>query len=287
MYLLKWILLIVVSVEIGTFIDVNILETSGLNIWLSRVIGCCATAIVAILQYHFLFKENISEKRKKLTFVKVIASLIMTLLLWMIITNAWGYTTYFFKAPGGSWTNYIYDFFSRFIWAIPAIVLLRSYADDLSTTWKQLFTNKPHMKPFIIAIVVNVLYIFVAMFVNHGGLWINPEFNLFKHFPMFIMVAFAEEIVYRGWGLNALSTFLSERKANVVSAIFFMLLHLPAYFVKLFLGGTFPIEIVAIQCVFALVLGLLFGYLYRKGKSLWSPMCVHFLCDFLSVIFIG
>ena len=101
------------------------------------------------------------------------------------------------------------------------------------------------------------------------------------------MVAFVEELVYRGWGLNALSAFVSERKANVVSTIFFILLHLPAYFIKLFLGSTFPTAAVATQCTFVLVLGLLFGYLYRKGKSLWSPMLVHFLGDFLGVMLIG
>ena len=125
------------------------------------------------------------------------------------------------------------------------------------------------------------------MFFNHGGLWINPDFSFLKHFPTFLMVAFVEELVYRGWGLNALSAFVSERKANVVSTIFFILLHLPAYFIKLFLGSTFPTAAVATQCTFVLVLGLLFGYLYRKGKSLWSPMLVHFLGDFLGVMLIG
>nr|WP_297935269.1 CPBP family intramembrane glutamic endopeptidase [uncultured Lachnoclostridium sp.] len=113
------------------------------------------------------------------------------------------------------------------------------------------------------------------MIFNHRGLWINPNFSFLNHFPTFLMVSFAEELVYRGWGLNALSAFVSERKANVVSTIFFIVLHLPAYFIKLFLGSTFPTAAVATQCAF--VLGLLFGYLYRKGKSLWSPMLVHFL----------
>ncbi len=130
-----------------------------------------------------------------------------------------------------------------------------------------------------------IIYNLGAMLFNHGGLWVNPNFNFLKHFPTFIMVAFVEELVYRGWGLNTLSAFLSERKANVVSNLFFVLLHLPAYFIKLYLDGTFPIVAVVTQFVF--VLGLLFGYLYRKGKSLWSPMIVHFLADFLGVMMIG
>lgn len=61
----------------------------------------------------------------------------------------------------------------------------------------------------------------------------------------------------------------------------------PRILYKAFLGNTFSIAAVATQCAFVLVFGLLFGYLYRKEKSLWSPMLVHFLADFLGVMMIG
>lgn len=125
------------------------------------------------------------------------------------------------------------------------------------------------------------------MLFNHGGLWLNPDFNFLIYFPTFITVAFCEELVYRGWGLNALSAFLPERTANIVSNIFFVLLHLPAYFIKFYLDGTFPVAAVVSQCIMVFILGLLFGFLYRKGKSLWSPIIVHFFADFLSVIMLG
>jgi len=231
--------------------------------------------------------NNAQQNTNRLSFGKVVISLIMSILLWTIVTNAWNYTQLFFGAQRGSWVNYIYDFISRFFWAAPAFVLLRLYANDVPTTWKELFTNRPHMKPLAITVAIIVLYSLGAMLFNHGGLWLNPSFNFLKHFPTFIMVAFVEELVYRGWGLNALSVFLSERKSNIVSTIFFVVLHLPAYFIKLYLNGTFPIVEVTTQCAFVLVLGLLFGYLYNKGKSLWSPMIVHFLADILSVMMIG
>ncbi len=231
--------------------------------------------------------NNAQQRIHHLSLVKIIISLIMSILIWTVITNAWGYTKLLFGAQTGSWINYIYDFFSRFIWAAPTIALLWLYANDVPTTWKELFTNKPHMKPFIITVAILILYNFGAMLFNHGGLWINPNFRFLKHFPMFIMVAFAEELVYRGWGLNALSAYLSDKKANLVSTIFFIVLHLPAYLIKLYLNGTFPIATIATQCSFVFVLGLLFGYLYNKGKSLWSPMIVHFLADFLGVMMIG
>lgn len=231
--------------------------------------------------------KSIQKSKRNLTLAKVIVSLVLTVLLWAVVTDAWGYSKFFLNFPGYSWTKNLYDLFSRFIWAVPAIVLLLIYANNVPTTLKQLFTNKPNIKPLLISVAVIVIYNLGAMFVNHGGLWINPQFSFAKHFPMFIMVAFAEEIVYRGWGLNALSAFLSVRKANVISTVFFILLHLPAYFIQAYLGGSFPVQTIITQCTFALILGLLFGYLYSKGKSLWSPMILHFLADFLSLALVA
>ena len=228
-----------------------------------------------------------NDKIHHLSFAKVIISLIMTIVLWAIVTDAWGYSRLLFAAQSGSWTSYAYGFVSRFVWAIPAIFLLRLYTREVPVTLKQLFKNKPHMKSLLVTVAVVVIYNFGAMLVQHGGLWMNPSFSFVKHFTMFIMVGFAEELVYRGWGLNALSLFLSERNANLVSNLFFVILHLPAYFIKLYLNGTFPVAAIATQCVMVFILGLLFGYLYRRGKSLWSPIIVHFLADFLSVMLIG
>lgn len=53
----KWIILIVVSVGIGTFIS-NILENIEMNIWFARAIGALVTVIVTLLLYHLLMKNT-------------------------------------------------------------------------------------------------------------------------------------------------------------------------------------------------------------------------------------
>lgn len=61
MYIVKWILIFVISVGVGTFIDVNILEKMDINIWLSRGLGCLATVIIALVMRHFFWKKIISK----------------------------------------------------------------------------------------------------------------------------------------------------------------------------------------------------------------------------------
>ena len=55
---LKWVIIIFVSVEVGTFIDVNVLEKLDLNVWLSRGIGCLIAVVVALLLDYFLLKKG-------------------------------------------------------------------------------------------------------------------------------------------------------------------------------------------------------------------------------------
>ena len=58
---LNWIIMIVVSVGVGTFIDVNVLEKVALNVWLSRGIGCLVAVATALILYHFLLKKKASK----------------------------------------------------------------------------------------------------------------------------------------------------------------------------------------------------------------------------------
>lgn len=53
----KWIILIVVSVGIGSFTD-NVLENIKMNIWFARVMGALVTVIVTLLLYHLLVKNT-------------------------------------------------------------------------------------------------------------------------------------------------------------------------------------------------------------------------------------
>lgn len=97
-------------------------------------------------RYFFCVPVYAMHQSNRLSLAKVLISLFMTILLWTLVTNAWGYTKLFFGAQGDSLITHTYNFFSRLIWAFPAIALLQRYKDKIPTTWKGLFTNKPHFK---------------------------------------------------------------------------------------------------------------------------------------------
>ena len=219
----------------------------------------------------------------KLSLSKIYLSLLGFFLLWTIMTDEWGDAQLLFGTEN---TQLVwgYDVLNRLIWAMLAIVLLFTYRKEIPVTLKQLFTNKSELKPFLLAFIGITIYSLIAMFLNYGRFRLNPEFFFWQTLIKYLTVGFVEELVYRGWAMNAFSKFWPFWKANLVSTFFFILIHFPRYFVRFYLTGNLAFGAMIGQAGFVLICGLLFGYLFHKGKSLCSPMIAHFWVDFLFVL---
>ncbi len=96
--------------------------------------------------------------------------------------------------------------------------------------------------------------------------------NLLVSFPSIF-----EEAVFRGIVLTVFLGKVSERKAIIFSALGFGLMHL------LNLAGGRELVWVLGQVVWAFILGLFYGYIFVRTRSLLPPMIVHYLGN----VFIG
>lgn len=214
-------------------------------------------------------------------------SLMLSILLWTVVTDAWQYSSVLFGNMPDGWGKYLYGFLSRLLWAAPFIFLIYRNTKHISVGMKDLFLHKICWRPTVVILFLITAYAVLGMLVNHGGFWINPDILLAQELPKFLVVGFAEEIVYRGWGMNAFMAFVSARKANILSSVYFVVLHFPSYFIKWYLNGSLAISAMLTQAVYVFVLGLLFGYIFRKNRSIIPSMVIHFWADFSSVLFIG
>ncbi|MGN1408787.1 MAG: CPBP family intramembrane glutamic endopeptidase [Eubacteriales bacterium] len=221
---------------------------------------------------------------KRLSLHKIIISLIASVLLWAVVTDAWGYSQHLFYFSFG---NYIYAYLSRLIWVLPTALLIFRYSNSLYFNSRQLFSRPCFDKPLAIVLAASLTYVVAEMLVIHGGFWFNKEVNLPLELIKFAMVGFVEETVFRGWGYNALEKVSSDRKAVIISTAFFILLHWPAYFIRLYRFGTFDLLGAVTQSFSALILGVVFCLLLKKGKSLWNPIIAHAFYDIIFVMFVG
>jgi len=221
--------------------------------------------------------------KRDLTLQKILLSLFGFVILWAVVTDAWDYSSYLHVSYG----SYIYAHFSRLIWVMPAIWLLIRYSDSLSYNRKKLFSCPVLNKPFVIVSSASLLIVFGTMFVNHQGFWFNHKVNFSLEIVKFATVGFVEETVFRGWGYNALSKFTTGRKATIFSTVFFVLLHWPAYFIRLYRFGTLDFQALLVQSISAAISGVTCCWLLKKGETLWDPIIVHAGYDVLCVLFIG
>lgn len=103
---------------------------------------------------------------------------------------------------------------------------------------------------------------FMGDYHNDGG-WLPLVLNLFTYA---LLPGVVEELIFRGWLLGALRPF-GERRALLLSALIFGLLH-----------GNLT------QVPFALLLGLVFGFITLRTGRLWPCMVIHALNNAMSVV---
>ncbi len=213
--------------------------------------------------------------------------LILSVLLWAALSDAWGYSERFLTGIPDAWRKYLYAYLSRLIWVLPFLLSVLTQNQEGTLPPKQLFGFHFHWQSFWLSLAVSTLYILCGMFLTHGGWWIHPTLPPAREMGKLLIVGFVEELVYRGFALNRLSAFMSGRRANLVSSVFFAALHVPAYFIHWYRGAPFSGAAMLTQVISSFILGLIFGLLFQKSKSVWAPAIVHFWYDFSFVFFIG
>lgn len=224
-----------------------------------------------------------NKMSRELSLRKIILSLVGFVLLWAVLSDAWGYSEHLHF----NGRTYVYAYFSKLVWAAPAGWLIIRFQKPLQFGPKELFSHPVWNKSLAITLGASVLYAAVMMFVTHRGFWFNPDVNPALELIKLALVGIVEETVFRGWGYNALSNAVSEKKAVLISAAFFIAVHWPAYIIKLLRFGTFDFAGILSQSIAALIWGILNCWLLKKGKTLWNPIIAHTVYDVLLVFFVG
>lgn len=181
--------------------------------------------------------DVINGEVKKQTLLAVL-SMTGFIVLWTLVTDAWNYSSLFFPVQLLPIRKYLYGYLSRIIWMIPALILIRRFDKNLYWSRKQIF-SKPKAEPvFVVFMVLTTVYALTLMVINYHSWHVTSE-NLLLLTVKFLIVGIAEETVFRGWGYNLLKKVHSDTVSLIVSALMFVVLHWPSYFIKLLLHGQF------------------------------------------------
>ncbi|MCK9641694.1 MAG: CPBP family intramembrane metalloprotease, partial [Prolixibacteraceae bacterium] len=119
---------------------------------------------------------------------------------------------------------------------------------------------------------------FLLLLAFHQITWVgtNPDAtNMLLSLLLFVEVAFAEELFFRGYILNNLMCSMNRWVALLISSLFFSAVHM---------GNAHFTSYSFLSIVMA---GLLLGLPYIFTKSLWMPIALHFSWNFFQGTIFG
>lgn len=161
-------------------------------------------------------------------------------------------------------------FFYITIFVVPTIIFILKFIHKNPITYLNL---KPKsLKPILIGFGICAFITLIFSITN------KFQFKLDKiNFLILcgtMLAGVFEEIPFRGLYQTILKKRYGFIKANIITSILFMLLH-----IKFILSGNI------LQLIMLFFIGLWLGYIYEKTESIWAPIMVHSTFNFLIYIF--
>ena len=164
------------------------------------------------------------------------------------------------------------------VWVLPAALLVRKFEPECVCGLKQMFTEKVPLKWVLLW---TLLFFLLSSGVFWKGIWqgtlhIDPNFSADTHLWL-LFVGITEEMMFRGWLLNATAKSASDWKMIALNALMFMSIHFPGWYRK----GTLVTAFTSGGFLTLLLFSVLVSICFLKHRNLLLPVWLHMLYDFM------
>lgn len=170
------------------------------------------------------------------------------------------------------------------VWTVPALMLVHHYPEDMDTP--SLFSapiNWPRLGLMALALAA---YNLMAALVTFGRIAVQPKFDPISLVGTVLFVGITEEMVFRGFLLNALlKKHMRAAAAIVITALLFVLIHFPFW-----ISSGLPAKglwEVARSCLTIFLLGCVFGGSFLLDKNLLTPIILHMVWNLFALLLFG
>ena len=168
------------------------------------------------------------------------------------------------------------------VWTLPAVLLIKRYHDDMWIGLKEILTTKPKWFWYILIMVAFFFFNAIRAWIAFGTLAVHPDFKPITLVEAVIFVGVTEEIVFRGWLLNAMLKRMKYRFALLLNAVLFALIHYPIWIYHGY--GALTILSGSLSVV---VLSAVFSWTFTKSKSIFIPIVIHMSWNLFLTLFFG
>jgi len=171
-----------------------------------------------------------------------------------------------------------------FVWTFPAILLISHFHDNMQIGLKEMFTSKLQWsRDYLFAIVIIALLVVrpVHALLVFGELGINPNFVPIRLVGAVLFVGITEEVVFRGFLLNAFMGKMKMPYAIALDAVLFTLIHYPIWIYR-----GFDVSDFAAASIQVAILSVGFAYSFIKTRNILVPMALHMVWNLSIHLFI-
>lgn len=171
------------------------------------------------------------------------------------------------------------------VWTLPAAILIVKYRENCLVSLKDMFTKiSPDWKGYLVLFPFFLIFVLVSAFRNHGEIAIADSFGIDEIITV-LFVGITEELVFRGWLLNASVKENSSNKqlytAMGINAVLFLCIHFPIWISK----GTFISSFAGLGFISILVLSVIFSITFVRTKNIILPIALHMFWDLAVFMF--
>ena len=167
----------------------------------------------------------------------------------------------------------------RIVWLIPAIILSRKYNELMYVKKDTIFSFKVNWLKYIPIFIILTAYVLVGTYIINGTIALNKDFA-FSDIVWLSFVGITEEMVFRGWLLNATITENKKWLPIIINSLLFLLIHFPIWIQE----GCFVDNILSGGFIIIIVLSVIFSWTFVKSKSIMVAVVLHMFYDFIATI---
>ncbi|MGG3889652.1 CPBP family intramembrane glutamic endopeptidase [Metabacillus fastidiosus] len=164
-----------------------------------------------------------------------------------------------------------------FIWIVPAWLYIKYYLHNKLFDYLKMNVNlkKGLFWGIVLSLLLGLYFGFETYIFYQQSFQFSLSFN--DYLNGFLMAGIAEEIIFRGLILQEINKRIAFWKANFITALLFLVIHYPywIYNETFFNFGSH---------IYVFLIGLLFGFVFKKTGSLWSVILLHAFHNFFVTI---
>ena len=165
-------------------------------------------------------------------------------------------------------------------WTLPATILVSCFEKNVYITLKEMFSIRVNWLKYLPTFILFTIYLLVGSLLQNGRIAISDSFGTDK-IIIVLFVGLTEEMVFRGWLLNASIHENKKWKHIIINAIMFLAIHFPSWIHK----GMFISSFTGFGFLSVLVLSVIFSWTFIKSRNILIPIVLHMYWDLLMFMF--